>query len=121
MPAADRGRGSRFQLGVGRDLGKQLGKQAEASGLQTQRRHRIDRPPPVLRSADAAVAIGSALDQPGVSHLLEMQPHGVRVEVQPRGNVRRRKRLGRAGELLIDGVARAVRQEFEQGQPVHPG
>ena len=75
--------------------------------------------PAVLRPADRAVTVGREADQVRLAHLLEVQTHGVRVQIERLRYLRGGQRALGAGDLLVDRVARRIRQQPEERQPVH--
>ena len=64
----------------------------------------------VLRPPDLTAGVGGDLEQPDLAHPVEVRAHGVRVEAEPLGDLRRDERARRAGQLQVDGVAGVVAQ-----------
>jgi hypothetical protein len=67
----------------------------------------------VVGAADPGGHVGAHLQQPHVTHALEVGTHGVGVQAQTLGDVGGGERLRRPGQLEIDGVARVVAERLE--------
>ena len=71
-----------------------------------------------MRTADRAAMHRLDVDQAGLAQPLEMEPHGVRVQAEPLGEVLGGQRRGGAGELAVHGEARLVAERLEHSELV---
>ena len=75
--------------------------------------------PAMLRTADGTLAIDRNRQHLGFSHLLEMESHRVGVQMEAPGYLRGGQSLPGLGHLLVDRLTRWVREQLQEGQPVH--
>ena len=67
----------------------------------------------MLRAPDRAAVHRLDVDQAGLAHALEVQAHGVGVEAEPLGELRRDERAVEPGELAYMRVAGLVAERLE--------
>ena len=67
----------------------------------------------VLRSADRGADFGRNLQQADLPHALEVRSDGVGVQAERVGDVSRGQRLGRPGQLQVDGVPGVVAEGLQ--------
>ena len=115
--------GGRRVVGVGADplgeRGEEAGEQRVAGRVETEtgraRCEGID----VLGTPDRAAVHGLDLDEAGFAQSLEVETHRVGVDAETVGQLARRQRGGRAGELLVHRKTRFIAQRFQDRQQVH--
>src|SRR5262245_22916836 len=71
----------------------------------------------MLRPSDGPPGIGLYVQQADLAHPLQVGAHGVRVQVQRLGDLRRRQGPRRPRQLQVDRVARVLAQRLEDGEP----
>jgi hypothetical protein len=73
----------------------------------------------VLGAPDHPLPTGLHLEQPGLTHPLQVGPDGVGVEIEGLGDLGGGQGRRRPGHFEVDGVPRVVAQGLEHRQPIH--